>query len=408
MSKNTIAIIGAGPYGLSLAAHLAALKIDHRIFGEPMQFWSAIADAASERFLKSFCFATNLSSPEPGFTLVDYNKPRGLETFDPCSMANFASYGNWFQRRNVPWVEQLNVASVQRLADRFAITLSNGERTVATHVVVATGLSHYASTPAVLASLRPSLACHTAHVDRFDRFAGQRVAVVGAGQSALEAAALLYEAGALPELLVREGAIRWHSRVSPDRRLWDRIRKPISGLGLGPKAWALVTFPGALSRLPDEGRLWLTKNYLPPEGAWWLRHRVEGRVPIHLGTTVLEAREVGSQVAVQVSNRAAARNHELKYDYIVAGSGYDIDVQRLQFLDPDLRNQVQCVHRRPKLDRAFCSSVRGLHFIGPASSMSFGPLFRFVVGADFTARTLTSRFASESSVPVLAKAPAIS
>jgi len=408
LSTNTIAIIGAGPYGLSLAAHLGALKIDHRIFGEPMQFWSGIANGARERFLKSFCFATNLSAPEPGYDLIDYNKPRGLETFDPCSIANFASYGNWFQRCNVPWVEQVNVASVQRRPNRFAITLSNGEQTVATHVVVATGLSHYANMPPVLASLPPGLASHTAQVDRFDRFVGQRVAVVGAGQSALEAAALLSEAGALPELLVRETAIRWHSRVSPDRRLWDRIRKPISGLGLGPKAWALVNFPGALHRLPDEGRLWLTKNYLPPEGAWWLRDRVEGRVPIHLGTTVLSVREVGSQVAVLVSDRASPRNRELKYDYIVAGSGYDIDVQRLQFLDPDLSNEIQCVNRRPKLDRAFCSSVPGLHFIGPASSMSFGPLFRFVVGADFTARTLTSRFASQSSLPVLTKAPAIS
>lgn len=373
-----------------------------------MQFWSRIADAAGERFLKSFCFATNLSSPEPGFTLVDYNVPRGLETFDPCSMANFANYGNWFQRHNVPWVERAEVVSVERQADRFAVTLSSGERTIAAHVVVATGLSHYASMPSVLASLPPHLTCHTAEIDRFEGFSGQHVAVIGAGQSALEAAALLHEAGASPELLVREDEIRWHTRVFPNRSSWDRIRKPISGLGLGPKAWALVNFPGALHRLPDEGRLWLTRNYLPPEGAWWLRDRVEGRVPIHLATTVIKAREVGSQVALQLTDRAGARNRELKFDHVVAGSGYDIDAQRLQFLDTHLRSKIQRVHRRPRLDRFFCSSIPGLYFIGPASSMSFGPLFRFVVGADFTARTLTSRLASGLSVPVQAQASAIS
>lgn len=373
-----------------------------------MQFWSNIADAAGERFLKSFCFATNLSTPEPGFTLVDYNKPRGLETFDPCSMTNFVSYGKWFQQHNAPWVERVDVGSVERQADRFAVTLSTGERIIAAHVVVATGLSHYASMPPVLASLPTRLASHTSEINRFERFAGKHVAVIGAGQSALEAAALLHEAGASPQLLIREGALRWHTRVSPTRNLWDRVRKPASGLGVGPKAWALVSFPGALHRLPDECRLWLTRNYLPPEGAWWLRDRVENRVPIHLATTVIHAREVGSQVALQLSDPTGAGNRQLKFDHVIAGSGYDIDVKRLQFLDPDLRSKVQCVHRRPRLDGSFGSSVPGLYFVGPSSAMSFGPLFRFVIGADFTARALALRLASRLSVPIRSEAAAIS
>lgn len=373
-----------------------------------MQFWSKIADAADERFLKSFCFATNLSSPEPGFNLVDYNAPRGLEMFDPCSMANFANYGNWFQRHNAPWVERVDIVNVERKADRFAVTLSSGERTIATHVVVATGLSHYASMPSVLAPLPPDLASHTSEINRFERFAGQHVAVIGAGQSALEAAALLHEVGAQPELLVREDRIRWHTKVSSSRNLWDRIRKPISGLGVGPKAWALVNFPGALQRLPDDSRLCLTRNYLPPEGAWWLRHRVEGCVEINLATTVIKAREVGSQVALELSGPPGTSNRELRFDHVISGSGYDIDVQRLQFLNADLRSKVQCVYGRPRLDGSFCSSMPGLFFVGPASSMSFGPLFRFVVGADFTARTLTSRLFSRQSVPMPSKATATS
>ena len=56
MSKVAVAIIGAGPYGLSLAAHLAARNVEHRIFGRPMQFWSHIAEAGGERYLKSYLF----------------------------------------------------------------------------------------------------------------------------------------------------------------------------------------------------------------------------------------------------------------------------------------------------------------------------------------------------------------
>jgi FAD-dependent urate hydroxylase len=42
MSKRLVVIVGAGPYGLSLAANPAAQKVEHRIFGNPMLFWSRI------------------------------------------------------------------------------------------------------------------------------------------------------------------------------------------------------------------------------------------------------------------------------------------------------------------------------------------------------------------------------
>jgi 2-polyprenyl-6-methoxyphenol hydroxylase-like FAD-dependent oxidoreductase len=103
LSGVAVAIIGAGPYGLSLAAHLATRNVEHRIFGSPMQFWSDIAKAGGERYLKSYCFGTNISTPMPGFSFADYSEPRGLETFEPCSMGDFAAYGHWFQQRNVPW-----------------------------------------------------------------------------------------------------------------------------------------------------------------------------------------------------------------------------------------------------------------------------------------------------------------
>jgi hypothetical protein len=93
-----IAIVGARPYGLSLAAHLAALNVEHRIFGHPMLFWSQIAAVGGERYLKSYCFGTNISTPPPGVTFADYSEPWGLETFEPCSMEDFAAYGHWFQK----------------------------------------------------------------------------------------------------------------------------------------------------------------------------------------------------------------------------------------------------------------------------------------------------------------------
>jgi cation diffusion facilitator CzcD-associated flavoprotein CzcO len=392
MSRIAVAIIGAGPYGLSLAAHLSVRKIENRIFGHPMRFWSDIAEAGGERYLKSFCFGTNLSTPASGYSFADYNEPRGLETFEPCSMANFTAYGRWFQQHNVPWVEPVEVERVDQQSGGFAIHLSDGERFVADRVVIATGLSGFAYVPPVLASLPPALAAHTSRITSFAAFKGCEVAVVGAGQSALEAAALLREAGAQPQLLVRKNSILWHDRASLRPNLWHRLRWPISGLGRGLKAKALTHFPGAMHRVPAIWRTRFVKTHLPAEGAWWLRHRVETRLPIHLGATVVKAREASGRVALELASDAGERR--LMVDHVIAGSGYDIDVERLVFISRDLRCAIQRLGRAPKLSATFETSVSGLHFIGPSSATSFGPLFRFVTGAEYSARVVSAHLSA--------------
>lgn len=394
MSTVEVAIIGAGPYGLSLAAHLAEQKIEHRIFGRPMQFWSQIAEAADKRYLKSYCFGTNLSSPSPGFSFSDYNTPRKLETFEPCSMANFAAYGRWFQESQVPWVEPVDVVNVTQQNGKFAISLSNGEHLVAEQVIVATGLSSFAHIPRALSSLPRSLVTHTSDIATFSTFKGRRLAVLGAGQSALEAAVLLHEAEAQPTLLVREHSISWHSRVQRRRSLWRRLRSPITGLGTGPKAWALTRFPRALHRMPDTFRTRFVKTHLPAEGAWWLRERFDNKIPVQFGTEVIEAKETCCGVALTVRDAKQQGTREIKVDHVVAGSGYTVDVDRFTFLDETLREKIDRLELSPKLNATFESSVPGLRFVGASSAMSFGPLFRFVVGADYTARTISKHLAS--------------
>jgi hypothetical protein len=396
VSSGVIAIIGAGPYGLSLAAHLAARNVEHRIVGRPMHFWSQIAEAGGERYLKSYCFGTNISTPVPGFTFADYCRPRGLETFEPCSIADFAAYGLWFHAKNVAWVEPVEVKNVAKMTSGFAITLANDERFLAAQVVLATGLSYYAHIPAVLALLPHTVVTHTSKIAAFASFRGKSVAVIGAGQSALEAAALLHEAGARPQLLIRESEILWNRRVLQDRRLWQRFRSPISGLGTGPKAWALTNFPGATHRLPAAWRTRFVHNHLPAEGAWWLRERVEGLFPVHFGTSVLEAREVDGRASLRLAIANQECERCILVDHVIAGTGYDIDVKRLSWFDPKLRDGIGCIARAPILNSKFESSVSGLHFIGPSSALSFGPLFRFVVGAEYTARIVSAHLASRA------------
>ena len=394
MNPGSIAIIGAGPYGLSLAAHLATRGVSHKIFGHPMLFWSQIAKAGSDRYLKSFCFGTNIATPKSGHAFADYSRPRGLETFEPCSIADFAAYGLWFQEKNVSWLEQIDVKSLSQQTRGFDVTLANGESFIAQQVVIATGLSHFADVPSVLKSLPSTLVSHTSEIASFAAFKGKRVAVIGGGQSALEAAALLHESGAQPRLIVRERSISWNRRTLPNRSAWQRLRSPLASLGSGPTAWALSNFPGVVHHFPADWRARFVKKHLPAEGAWWLRDRIEGQVPIDLTTTIVEASSADHSVILSLSAGNGKTPRQVAFDSVIAGTGYHIDIRRLPFLNQNLKDMIACYSCAPKLNSRFESSIPGLRFIGPSSAMCFGPLFRFVAGVEYTSQIVSTDLGS--------------
>jgi hypothetical protein len=179
------------------------------------------------------------------------------------------------------------------------------------------------------------------------------------------------------------------TRGSRTPTLWQRVRWPVSALGGSPKAWALTQLPGAFHRLPACGRALFLKNFLPPEGAWWLRERVEALVPVEYDTSVVAGQAIGNRVSLRLRG-ADKQDRELLVDRVIAGTGYEVNVERIPFLAPELRSAIARQGCAPRLDASFQSSVRGLRFAGPASSMSFGPVFRFVAGAEYTARTIAA------------------
>jgi hypothetical protein len=96
-------------------------------------------------------------------------------------------------------------------------------------------------------------------------------------------------------------------------------------------------------------------------------------------------------------------------DHVIAATGYWPDIGRLTFLHDDVRASIRTDARIPALSRSFESSVPGLYFVGLPAMNSFGPLARFVVGAEFVAprvaRTLARKLWHEPE-PTGATAPA--
>jgi len=389
IETTNIVIVGAGPYGLSLAAHLRARGLNFRIFGAAMKFWREMPTGIN---LKSLAFATNIPVPEGGHTFSEWCRQRHLEDFEPCAMETFAAYGLWMQNRFVPELEEVLVTNISKSGVKFEVTLSSGRRVSARRVVVCTGLSHLQNHPEVLRHLPRGLARHTSCISDYSGFRGKVVAIIGGGASAIEAGALVTEAGGRAEIFVRGREAIFHGRTRRERPLWERIREPTTVFGTGRKHWVLQQFPLLVHFLPEKRRVRLVKNYLGPASPWWIKDRVLGKVPIHVQSELTEARAIGSGVRLKVRGPSQTAR-QLEVDHVIAGTGYEWNVSLLPFLAQDIQRGIRRTDRAPWLNLHFESSVEGLYFIGPMSAMSFGPLFRFVAGADFTARTLTRHLA---------------
>jgi FAD-dependent urate hydroxylase len=383
-----VAIIGAGPYGLSLAAHLRARRVKYRIFGESMRFWLNMPVGV---YLKSLAFATNIAVPQSGYSFPGWCRQHGLEDFEPCTMQSFSAYGLEMQKQFVPDVEEVLATNVSSRVDGFEVTLSSGERLRARKVVVCTGLSGLAQIPDVLRKLGPDRMRHTFDISDYSEFRNKTVAVIGAGASAIEAAALVREAGGSSEVFVRGEEAVFHGRTARVRPLWQRIKSPMTVLGASRTSWVLQQLPLMVHMLPRERRTRFVKGYLGPASPWWIMDRVLGKVPIHVRHEVVESCDTGQRAQLMMRDGEGSFR-KVEADFVIAGTGYDVSVSRLKFLDPEILDRVHRTERSPTLNINFESSVPGLHFTGPLSFMCFGPLFRFVTGAEVTARRLARHF----------------
>ena len=395
MKNCNLAIIGAGPFGLSIAAHLKAHKVDFRIFGRPMHTW--MTQMPKGMRLKSEGFASSLYDPQSSFTLRHYCQERNIPYADiglPVPLETFTAYGLEFQKRLVPELENKVVTSLEMASGGFRISLDDGEVFSASRVVVAVGICHFGYVPPVLATLPEEFVTHSSMHSDLDHFKGREIAVIGAGASALDLAALLHEAGASVQVVARKPSIRFHD--PPGKRpptLSERLRRPMTGIGPGWKLFFCANAPWAFHRLPEGYRLESVKKILGPAPGWFIKEQVVGKVPFQLGTNIEKASVENARVQLELTNGNGTRK-KIVVDHVIAATGYRVDLGRLTFLDSELQTDIRTVEHAPLLSSNFESSVPGLYFVGTSAANAFGPVMRFAFGAGYTARRLSEHLAT--------------
>lgn len=383
------AVIGAGPHGLSATVHLQRAGVATHTFGEPMSFWKHMPAGMK---LRSNMSATNMVEPVGPLSLTTYLGELGEHQDWPVPLRRFVDYGEWAWQRAVPNVDRRKVTRLERCPGGFDVELDDGERLTARKVVVAAGIQAFEHLPSGFDGLPSSLASHTAHHSDLSVFAGRRVAVVGAGQSAFECATLMHERGAADvEILARGGDVVWLRSYSLKTLMGPAGPLVYAPTDVGPLWYSrLVATPGLFRLLPRGAQARIAYRSIRPACSYFVKVRLDD-VRLRLGVDVRSATPDGSGLRLALSDGSSRW-----VDHLIFGTGYWVDVARYGFLGDSVLRSLRRADGYPTLRRGLESSVTGLHFAGAPAAWSFGPIMRFVSGSWYAGRAIARAVGSQA------------
>lgn len=376
MERIDVAVVGAGPFGLSVAAFLRPAHT--RVFGSPLETWRTVMPPGM--ILRSSWEDATIASPGEAGHLDRWIEAIGEEKPDRVSLDSFLRYADWFRGEFVREHDPARVDSVTRTNGHYRLELSTGNEVLADNVVLAIGALPFAYAPPPLAEALDGIRVRFVFGQHVETKPGERLAIIGSGQSALETAASAVRDGAVVQLITRS-RVHWFADREPDRvrgpigRRLYALAYPVVGFGPPPlNRFALA--PNLFARLPRGLRNRINRRLLRAGGAPWLRDGVEGRV------TVTEGRSVASIALEDGGVRLVLDDGSVtEADRVLLGTGFRFSVDRLGVLAPDLRKRIAVSHGWPAIDGSLRSvSEPGISFAGYPAEGKFGPIARFVRG----------------------------
>ncbi len=380
MTATDLLIIGAGPFGLSLAGLAQDLDMNYRIVGKPMEFWRANMPAGM--FLRSACDwhldPNNIHTIE-AFLATQGQTPADVE---PLSLDFYLSYVQWFQTQKGINVHDGYVQRLDQTDDgHFQATLADGDVIMASNVVVALGFRPFKHEPAATVDLLPAgRFAHTCDLVEFAPLQGKRCLILGGRQSAFEWTALLNEAGAAAVHVS-------HRHASPAfaEADWSWVNPLVDAMVENP-GWfrnlSAAEKEGVSHRLWAEGRLkvepWLESRVMWPSVTLWPKTEVSAC-----------AEQADGSLAVTLRAIDGSDESTVTVDQVIFATGYKVEIDRIPCLAAgNLLARLETRNGYPALDEHFQTNIPGLFITSMPAAQDFGPFFAFTISVRTSARLI--------------------
>lgn len=375
--ETDLLIIGAGPFGLAIAAQAAHDGIEHVIVGKPMEFWRQ--NMPKGMFLRSAC-DWHLD-PLDVHTIEAYVQSVGKtpNEVEPLSLEFYLSYVEWFQKQKNIQPLPVFIKNLESRNDHFLATAEDGDVIKAKRVVLAPGFKHFTNIPTELKIKLPEHRYqHTCEFIDFSDARNKRYLIIGGRQSAFEWAALLVEAGASAVHVS-------HRHASPVFGIaeWGWINKVVDDMVENPNWFRRLSQSekDAIShRMWAEGRLKLEP---------WLATRINNdHVRLWPNTELASCIEQSDgELSATLTN-----GETLNVDHIVLATGYKVNIAQLPILATgNLLERLETQNGYPVLDDHFETSIPGLFITSMPAGQDFGPFFGFTVSVRTSAKLICQR-----------------
>ena len=370
--STDLLIVGAGPFGLALAAWAQAHGIRHRVVGVGMGFWRD--NMPEGMLLRSTCDWS--LDPLDIHTIDAYLAKAGKRCRDvePLSRGFYLDYAAWFQEEKAIASTDAKVQALVREGSGFVAITGDGGRIRSRAAVVAIGFGYFAHVPAELAPMFPRERYgHTCDFVDFRELKGRRVLIIGGRQSAFEWTALIREAGA-------EAVHVCYRHDTPlfETSDWSWVNALVDRISADPGWYRRLSADEKNQlnrRFWEEGRLKLEP---------WLAPRIDHpNVHLHPRTNVTGTNPGASGIEVTLDN-----GEVFTVDQAVFATGYRVDLTRVPFLANGLLPGIALQDGFPQLDAGFQTSVPGLYITSLAATRDFGSFLGFTVSVRAQARVI--------------------
>jgi thioredoxin reductase len=369
--KTKVMIIGAGPYGISLAYELWRLKVPFVISGQPFSLW--FDHTLGSMSIRSDSHTSEIYTQQDVFNMKRYIKWKFPDHADELlkkriPTAVFRDYLQDVLARLPFSIERQKVMNVTKQGMSFIHTLEDGQEVISDASVVATGIENHRVIPDGLTSLSAEHMMHSWQVADYEYMKNKQLLVVGAGQSAAECAAHLSE----------ENQVTWVMRKKP-----VFYSEPIN---LPKPVFKFILYGSPYFYfLPQQVKSLLGKKFVettitPDMKRIWESDRI--RI-VYADVNDLKLYEDdGGKVKSDVLNAA--------FDGVIAATGFQYRLDALHFLDKELKLSIQVKSGIPIINYRFQTSVEKLYMVGGITETHYGPAQRFMMGSRHATLTLGS------------------